>query len=89
MASASLTRFTVPLQGGGASAQGLLMPKLKYRVRVNFLGFGVSAITTELTKQVITAAKPNVSFAAQKIEIYNSTINYAGKHTWAQELVRA
>jgi hypothetical protein len=83
MAIATLSRFTVPLASDqSSSTQGMLMPKLKYRFRVMFENFGVSTPTTELTKQVITAAKPNVQFAAQKIEIYNSTINYAGKHTW-------
>ncbi len=47
-----------------------------------FENFGVSTPTTELTKQVITAARPNVSFADQVIEVYNSKIHYAGKHTW-------
>ena len=83
MAIATLTRFTVPLASDqSASAQGMLMPKLKYRFRVMFENFGVSTPTTELTKQVITAVKPNVQFANQVIEIYNSKINYAGKHTW-------
>jgi hypothetical protein len=83
MAIATLTRFTVPLASDqSASTQGMLMPKLKYRFRVMFENFGVSTPTTELTKQVITAVKPNVQFANQVIEIYNSKINYAGKHTW-------
>ena len=83
MAIATLSRFTVPLASDqSASAQGMLMPKLKYRFRVMFENFGVSTPTTELTKQVITAVKPNVQFANQVIEIYNSKINYAGKHTW-------
>ena len=83
MAIATLTRFTVPLASDqSASAQGMLMPKLKYRFRVMFENFGVSTPTTELTKQVITAVRPNVQFANQVIEIYNSKINYAGKHTW-------
>jgi hypothetical protein len=60
----------------------MLMPKLKYRFRVMFENFGVSTPTTELTKQVQTAARPNLSFANQVIEIYNSKINYAGKPTW-------
>jgi len=83
MAIASLTRFTVPLASDqSASAQGMLMPKLKYRFRVMFENFGVSTPTTELTKQVITAVRPNLQFANQVIEVYNSKINYAGKHTW-------
>jgi len=83
MAIASLTRFTVPLASDqSASSQGMLMPKLKYRFRVMFENFGVSTPTTELTKQVISAVRPNVQFANQVIEIYNSKINYAGKHTW-------
>jgi hypothetical protein len=84
MAIATLSKFTVPLASDqSASAQGLLMPKLKYRFRVMFENFGVSTPTTELTKQVISAARPNVTFADQVIEVYNSKIHYAGKHTWA------
>jgi hypothetical protein len=83
MAISSLSKFTVPLASDqSASSQGMLMPKLKYRFRVMFENFGVSTPTTELTKQVQTASRPNVQFAPQTIEIYNSKINYAGKHTW-------
>jgi len=83
MAISSLSKFTVPLASDqSASSQGMLMPKLKYRFRVMFENFGVSTPTTELTKQVQEAARPNVQFADQKIEVYNSTIHYAGKPTW-------
>lgn len=81
MAIASLNKFTVPL-GAGTAAQGLLMPKLKYRFRVTFLNFGVSGSTTELTKQVVDFKRPDVTFDDQTIEIYNSRIKYAGKPTW-------
>lgn len=83
MAIASLSRFTVPLASDqSASTQGLLMPKMKYRFRVTFEGFGVSGSTTEMTKQVITAARPNLQFTNQVIEVYNSKINYASKPAW-------
>lgn len=83
MAIASLSKFTVPLATDqSASAQGLLMPKLKYRFRVMFENFGVSTPTTELTKQVAEAARPSVSFEDQKIQVYNSQIHYAGRPTW-------
>lgn len=83
MAISSLSKFTVPLASDqSASSQGMLMPKLKYRFRVMFENFGVSTPTTELTKQVAEAARPNVQFADQKLEVYNSTIHYAGKPTW-------
>jgi hypothetical protein len=60
----------------------MLMPKLKYRFRISFENFGVSGSTTELTKQVAEAARPNVSFDDQTIAVYNSTIHYAGKPKW-------
>jgi hypothetical protein len=83
MAIASLSKFTVPLASDqSATAQGMLMPKLKYRYRVMFENFGISTPTTELTKQVQDAARPNVQFENQKIMVYNSTINYAGRPTW-------
>jgi hypothetical protein len=86
MAIASLNKFTVPL-GAGTAAQGLLMPKIKYRFRVTFLNFGVSGSTTELTKQVVDFVRPEVSFDEQTIEIYNSKIKYAGKPSWGTTTV--
>jgi hypothetical protein len=83
MATASLTKLTVPLASDqSSSTQGLLMPKLKYRFRVTFLGLGVSQPTTELTKQVVSFARPNVTFENIDLPIYNSTIRLAGKHAW-------
>jgi hypothetical protein len=84
MATASLTKLTVPLASDqSSSAQGLLMPKLKYRFRVTFLGIGVDKTTTELTKQVISFTRPQVTFDNIDLPIYNSTIRLAGKHSWS------
>jgi hypothetical protein len=89
MAIASLSKFTVPLASDqSASAQGMLMPKLKYRFRVMFENFGTSTPTTELTKQVQDAARPQVSFDNQKIQVYNSTINYAGRPSWSEMTIK-
>ena len=84
MAISSLLNYSVPLSGGGQSAtnQGLLMPKLKYRFRVSFIGFGANNQTFELTKQIITAGRPSVSFENVELNVYNSKINYAGRYTW-------
>jgi len=83
MATASLTKLTVPLASDqSTSAQGLLMPKLKYRFRVTFLNLGVTQPTTELTKQVMDFTRPNVTFGNIDLPIYNSTIKLAGKHEW-------
>ena len=84
MAVSSLQRMTVPLASDqSASTQGLLMPKLKYRFRVMFENFGISKPTTELTKQVMSFTRPNLSFEEITLPIYNSTLKLAGKHTWA------
>jgi len=83
MAIAALSNFTVPLASDqSAGSQGMLMPKLKYRFRVSFENFGASGSTTELTKQVQDVTRPNLTFANQAIDIYNSKINYAGKPSW-------
>ena len=84
MAVSSLQRMTVPLASDqSSSTQGLLMPKLKYRFRVMFENFGVSTPRTELTKQVISFARPNLTFEEITLPIYNSTLKLAGKHSWA------
>jgi hypothetical protein len=59
------------------------MPKLKYRFRVFFENFGVSKPTTEMTKQVMSFTRPNLTFEEITLPIYNSTLKLAGKHTWA------
>jgi hypothetical protein len=83
MATSSLSRFTVPLSTDqSASAQGLLMPKLKFRFRVTFLNFGVSQPSTELTKQVVDFKRPTLEFEEILIPIYNSKVYLAGKPTW-------
>jgi len=84
MAIASLSKFTVPLASNqSATSQGMLMPKLKYRFRVSFISFGTGGNgLNELTKQVIDVTRPTVQFVNQVIDVYNSKVNYAGKHTW-------
>jgi hypothetical protein len=84
MPSSSLNRMTVPLASDqSASTQGLLMPKLRYRFRVMFENLGVSTPTTELTKQVVSFARPNLTFEEIALPIYNSTLKLAGRHSWA------
>jgi hypothetical protein len=83
MAVASLTKFTVPLATDqSASAQGLLMPKLSYRFRVSFQGFGVSQPKTELTKQVMDFTRPQLQFDEVTIDAYNSRVKLLGKPNW-------
>jgi hypothetical protein len=81
IASQSLFNMTVASDNAGGN-QGLLMPKLQYRFRVNFLNLGTSASTNELTKQVIDVTRPSVSFGEINIPIYNSTLYLAGRHEW-------
>ncbi len=83
MAISTLSKLTVPLDSNAsASNQGLLMPKLQYRFRVSLENFGTSSPTTELTKQVVDVTRPNVTFDQMTVDIYNSRVYLAGKHTW-------
>jgi len=82
-ASQSLFNMTVPTDNAGGN-QGLLMPKLQFRFRVNFLNFGSSSSQgLSLTKQVVDCARPQVQFQEITLPVYNSTLKLAGKHTWA------
>ena len=48
-----------------------------------FENFGApGSAVTELTKQVVDFARPEVTFENIDLPIYNSTIKLAGKHTW-------
>ena len=83
MAISTLSKFTVPLANDQSSAsQGLLMPKLQYRFRAILENFGVSTPRSELTKQVIDITRPNLTFDNVTLDVYNSKVYVAGKHTW-------
>lgn len=81
-ASQSLFNMTVASDNAGGN-QGLLMPKLQYRFRVNFLNFGVDAQGgLSLTKQVTECARPQLQFDEITLPVYNSTLYLAGKGKW-------
>ena len=83
MAISTLSKFTVPLANDQSSAsQGLLMPKLQYRFRCILENFGVTTPRSELTKQVIDITRPNLTFDTVTLDVYNSKVFVAGKHTW-------
>ena len=83
MAISTLSKFTVPLANDQSSgSQGLLMPKLQYRFRAILENFGVSTPRSELTKQVTDVMRPNLSFDKVTLDVYNSRVYVAGKHTW-------
>lgn len=82
MATASLTKMSVPAADNSTPSQGLLMPKLQYRFRVTFTNFGINAATGPITQQVMEFARPNLTFENIDLPIYNSTVKIAGKHSW-------
>jgi hypothetical protein len=83
MSISTLSKFTVPLANDqSAQSQGLLMPKLQYRFRVILENFGVSTPRSELTKQVVDVTRPDLSFDQITLDVYNSRVYRAGKHTW-------
>ena len=52
-----------------------------------FENFGVTTPRTELTKQVVDFTRPEVSFDDITIDVYNSRVRMAGKHTWSDVTV--
>jgi hypothetical protein len=76
---ADLSKFGVPLDG---EKQGILQPKLLYRFRVVFQNFGTNNNLRELTANVQSVTRPNITHAKGEVHSYNSVAYYAGKHTW-------
>jgi hypothetical protein len=82
MPISTLGNMSVPLDGAPVNSN-LLMPKLQYRFRVNLIDFGVDSTTSRiLTTQVMDVTRPTVSFEPITMDVYNSKVNIAGKHTW-------
>ena len=77
---AVLDKLSVPLGDSGES-RGTLMPKLQYRFRVNFTSMG-NGDTSQVTHNVISVQRPNMSHEEVVVDTYNSKIYLAGKHSW-------
>jgi hypothetical protein len=79
---ATLNKFGVPIDGATGRG-GILQPKLKYRFRVRFTGFGnLGANPIDLTQQVMNITRPKVTHEEVPIHVYNSVAYLMGKHTW-------
>lgn len=77
------SKFGVPVTG--ATGSGILMPKLKYRFRVSFLGgFGGEVETRTLTQNVQNVTRPKITYDEVTVDSYNSKIYLQGKHSWEQ-----
>ena len=83
MAAPTKDKFGVPLTTAAGSAKGILMPKLKYRFRVNFISpFAGNGETTTMTQNVQSVTRPSVSVDEVEIHSFNSKVYLQGKHTW-------
>lgn len=76
---AVIANFGVPVSGGGDAT---LMPKLQYRFRVKFTNLGNANNGALVTKNVISVTRPALDHEDVTIDVYNSKIRLAGKHTW-------
>jgi len=77
---AELTKFGVPI--GGNPTTSLLMPKLQYRFRVTFTQLGGANTADTVTHQVVSVTRPTLTHEEITLDVYNSRIFLAGKHTW-------
>lgn len=75
----NLSKFGVPLDG---AKLGILQPKLKYRFRVLFEGFGVNENLRELTAQIMSVGRPSITYSEIAVHSYNSIAYAMGKHEW-------
>lgn len=75
----NLSKFGVPLDG---EKLGMLQPKLAYRFRVLFEGFGTNNNLRELTGQVMSVGRPSLTHTEIPVHSYNSIAYLSGKHEW-------
>lgn len=77
----SLEKFNVP----GGTEGVLVQPKLAYRFRVVLSQFGGGAVeeaVLEMTSQVVSVSRPSLTHDDVIVDVYNSRVYMAGKHTW-------
>lgn len=73
----NLDKFNVP----GGEQGVLVQPKLSYRFRVTLTEFG-NGDNLQLTSQVVSVSRPSLTHDDVVVDVYNSRIFLAGKHTW-------
>ncbi len=73
----NLDKFNVP----GGEQGVLVQPKLSYRFRVTLNEFG-NGDNLQLTSQVVSVSRPSLTHDDVVVDVYNSRIFLAGKHTW-------
>jgi hypothetical protein len=71
-------KLSVPVNGEN---QGTIMPKLKHKFVVGFVGMA-NGDTSFATRDVVSVTRPTLSHDEIPIDVYNSTIYVAGKHKW-------
>ncbi len=75
----TLANFGVPT---GLGRGPMLAPKLKYKFRVRLIGFGPIATPLDLSAQVESVGKPQLSQSEVEVHSYNSVAYMGGKHSW-------
>lgn len=75
----TLQNFGVPL---GIGKGPMLSPKLKYKFRVRLIGFGPIVTPLDVSAQVESVGRPQVSHEDIAVHSYNSIAYMAGKHSW-------
>lgn len=78
----TLPKFGISHSGDSGNGP-MLMPKVSYKFRIMFLGFGnATEHGRALTLNTNTCSLPNISFDVQTIHSYNSRSYFSGKHEW-------
>lgn len=74
---------TLSQVGIAGVGNGILMPKLKNKWRVTFVGIGANqGDSKDLSLQAVNLTRPNLTFEEVPLHRYNSTSYIAGKHVW-------
>lgn len=75
-----LDKYCVPIPG--VSRSPMKQPKLKFRFRVVFFGFGANGDGQFITLDTNTVGTPTVSHENGVVHSYNSSAHYKGKYSW-------
>jgi hypothetical protein len=69
--------------GTPGTTPGILQPKQSYRFIVQFQNMGGAQDSQVVTRQCISAGKPQITFNQIELHRYNSKAYVAGKHEWS------
>lgn len=81
--ASTINKYGVPLPSGRNVT--MMSPKVQYKFRIAVYNFGTGTVNERdwIALNVDSAQRPSITFEQQSLNMFSSTVNYFGKHSYS------